>query len=136
MKAIPLPWLLVALLAWTALCIGGGYAWGSHAEGNARDAAAHRADTQRDDATAKRDQRIDAIGASTRHATDRARNDTQGAGDEAAARIRTVVVPADCRAVPADVLHELDQARDRINAKIGGGVRPGPAHAGTAPAPD
>ncbi|HET6805340.1 MAG TPA: hypothetical protein VFH59_07875 [Frateuria sp.] len=134
MKVLPSPWLLLALVLWTLASVGGGYAWGRHAEGNARDAQAYRADTRQADADAQRDGHIEAIGATTRRATNQARNDTQGAGDEAAARIRTVLVPGDCRTVPADIVRELDTARERINAKIGSGVRPGPAHASTAPA--
>lgn len=136
MKALLNPWLLVALLVWTLAAVGGGYAWGSHAQANARDAQAHKDDVKADGVQAKRDQHIDAIGADAQQATNRAHNDTQGAGDEAAARIRTVLVPGDCRTVPADIVRELDDARARINAKIGSGMRSGPADASTAPAPD
>lgn len=128
------PKFWLALLIGAALCVGGGYGWGHHAASTACAAQDGKDTAATVTAQNTRDTHIDAIGADASQAAAQAHNDTQGAGDERAARIRTVYVPADCRTVPAGIVLELDTARDRINAKIGGGVRPGPADPGTAAA--
>lgn len=70
-----------------------------------------------------RDGTIDTIGAQTAAGRDAAVNDTRSTTHASAERIRTVVVPGDCRNVDPVVLQELEAGRERINAKIRDGLR-------------
>lgn len=124
------PWFWLVLVVGLLVLVGGGYWWGatnaSAACGNDAGKQANRAEAAED----ARDSAVDAVGERTRAATNAAYNDTRGTADERAQRIRTVVVPGDCRAVDPAIVRELDDARERINAKIRGDLRPG------APQPD
>lgn len=70
-----------------------------------------------------RDGAIDAIGAQTTAGRDAALNDTRSTAHASAERIRTVVVPGDCRDVDPVVLRETGEGIDRVNTKIRGGLR-------------
>lgn len=75
----------------------------------------------------KRDTNVEAIATAAATAAAAALNENRGTTHESVERIRTVVVPADCRAVDPDILRELRAARDGANAALGIGVRPGAA---------
>jgi hypothetical protein len=132
------PWSIVgALLLLIAACFGS-FKYGQHVEGLACMAAAGTQAASTAQANADNSAAVDAIGADTadRYATDAHANRT--AAHDAVERLRTVYVAADCRDVPADVLHQHAATRARINASIRGGVRPAPAgtdSTGTSDAP-
>lgn len=118
------PWtILGAVLFWVAT-LAGGYFWG---HGAAEDECAAKAGRDALAIEAKediRDERIAEIGDETRTAVNTATQETRSSSDEAAERIRTVYVRADCRPVPADIVREHAEARERVNTKLGVSVRP------------
>lgn len=130
------PWTYVAAGAVLLAVAAGSFGAGYMVRGWKCGAGAAKAAAKVEAAEDRRDQNIEAIGTRTRESVHAAEADTRGTADESAARIRTIVMPGPCRDVDPVVLHELDAARDRINAKIGGGVRPGAADAGPAAAED
>lgn len=116
-------WAIVAVLL--VSCVGGGYVWGSRAAATkcaARNGnAAAKVETRED----KRDLNIDAIGTAVSTAVSTAMAQNKGGSDESAERIRTVVVPADCRVVDPGIVRELRAASDDVNAALGVRLRPG-----------
>lgn len=123
----PRVWL--ALLISAVLCVGGGYQWGKHATTNAVAASASKADHKVATVEATRAAKVEAIGVAASTTVAVALNTNQVRTDESTERIRTVLVPADCRDMPAAVMHELSGEADRINAQIRSGLRPGAAGA-------
>ena len=77
----------------------------------------------------KRDVAIDAIGTAAREGVLAALNENRNLGNERTERIRTVVVPSDCRAVNPAILRELSAAGNDINAALRSGLRPSTAPA-------
>jgi hypothetical protein len=113
---------LVAALLLVASFIGGCV----HGQRGAKDAcvaAAGAALAGAKGAQDTRDAAIDTLGAQTAAGRDAAVNDTRSTAHASAERIRTVVVPGDCRDVDPVVLRETGEAIDRVNAKIRSGVR-------------
>lgn len=110
----------------------GGFFYGKSVEKDACIADAAKQAGKVESAEDKRDENIEAIAAAAATAAAAALNDNRGTTHESAERIRTVMVPADCRRVDPVVLRELRAARDGANAALGVGVRPGAA--GTDPA--
>lgn len=123
-------WATVAVLL--VACVGGGYVWGSRAAATKCAAKVGKAAAKIESREDKRDANIEAIGQQTRERVAAAGAETKESGDASAERIRTVYVDADCRAVPADIVREHDDAVERINAKVRGGMRPGAAAAAGA----
>lgn len=136
MKAFLNPYVLLAALLTLLLTAATGYWLGGRNARNACDADAGRAGVKVESRQDARDLAVDGIGADTDAKTAAAAADTMGSTYESAERIRTVYVPAPCRAVPPGVQLETDEAVDRINGKIRSGVRPGAADAGPASAED
>lgn len=125
MKLLLNPWTYLVLLLGCALLVFGGYRWGARATADHFQAATGKTLEQAIVAANKVSVAVDRIGADTTHAIAAAVNDNRGSTDESTERIRTVVVPGDCRAVPADIVRELAAARDDANAALRAGVRPG-----------
>lgn len=109
---------LVALLAYG----GGMYWWGGSNARNACAAKAGKASAKIEAREDRRDQAVDAIGAETDKAVNTEQNLNRSRTDESAHRIRTVVVPGNCRAVDPAVVRELQQAADDANATLGSGL--------------
>ena len=118
--------ILAAVLFWLA-SVAGAYWWGSSSASDACAAKAGKASAKVEAAEDRRDAAIDDIGADTRTAVDNERNLNKGRTNESAQRIRTVVVPGDCRRIDPAIVRELQQATDDANAALGVGMRPAPA---------
>lgn len=123
--------LLAGVLAVGAAC-GGSFLYGKSVEADACEAAKAKDAGKVEAAEDTRDENIEAIATAAAAAAAAAMNDNRGTTYESVERIRTVVVPADCRRVDPDILRELRAARDGANAALGVGVRP--VAAGTDPA--
>lgn len=133
MRALLLnPWAYLIAAAVLLGSVGGGYWWGHTAAATTCQAKAGGAAAKVERIEDRRDAVIDQVAAATAGAVAAALNQNRGSTDESVERIRTVVVPADCRAVDPDVLRELRAARDDANAALRSGLRPGAA--GAAPA--
>src|SRR5690606_26396006 len=127
-------WLIAAVLL---LATGsGGYWWGHRTAASSCAAKAGAAAAKAERAEDQRDEAIDGIGAATVAGRSAAEGETRSATHASVERIRTVVVPGDCRAVDPVVLRELDEGRERVNAKIRSGLRQRAAGADPAAAPD
>lgn len=132
---IPNPWVILgAVLLWLG-SLWGAYHWGHNNAENECAAEAGKAALVAEGKEDVRDERIADVGAETDAAVNAAAIETRGSADEAAERIRTVVVRADCRPVPADIVREHAEARERVNAKLRGGLRSS-ASGAAAPRPD
>jgi len=124
MKALLLnPWTYLIAVAVVLGSVGGGYWWGHTAAATTCKARAGGAAAKVERVEDQRDAAIDKVAAATASAVAAALNQNRGSTDESVERIRTVVVPADCRAVDPDVLRELRAARDDANAALGSGLR-------------
>lgn len=98
----------------------------------AADVAAQR---ERD---AERQVNVEAIGTAAAAAVAAALNKTAGDANASVERIRTVVVPAECRAVDPASLQELRMGADAANTALRDGLRqlaasPTAGHSGDAP---
>lgn len=122
-------WLLriVAGLVALALAAGAGYWKGGENARATCEANAAKADRKTEGAEDQRDAAIETIGQDTRDKAASTHADTMGNAYASADRVRTVYVAGPCRDVPAGVLSEHAAAVQRINAKVGGGMRPGAA---------
>lgn len=121
------PWTYLIVVAVMALSIGGGYRLGHTAATTSCAAKAGKAAAKVEAAEDRRDANIDAIGATTATGVAGALNQNRGTTDDSVERIRTIVVPGDCRAVDPGIVRELRAARDDANAALGVGLRPGTA---------
>lgn len=119
---------LVALLVYG----GGMYWWGGSNARNACAAANGKASAKLERAEDKRDMAVEDIAAATAEAVARELNNSRSDADESAQRIRVVEVPVACRTVDPGIVRELREARDGVNAALGGGVRPASAGAPAA----
>jgi hypothetical protein len=126
------PYFILAGLLALGGALGGGYWWGHGAASDACVADAAKLAGKVESAEDRRDTNVEAIATAAATAAAAALNENRGTTHESVERIRTVVVPADCRAVDPGILRELRAARDGANAALGIGVRP--AGAGTDPA--
>ena len=115
--------ILTGLLALGG-ALGGGSWWGHGAASDACVANAAKLASKVESAEDKRDVNVEAIATAAATAAAAALNENRGTTHESVERIRTVVVPADCRDVDTDILRELRAARDGANAALGIGVRP------------
>lgn len=132
MKLLLNPWTWLAALLVLAAAVGGGYWWGHSSASTACQARAGSAAGKVEASEDRRDENIDAIAAATAGAVAAALNDNRGTTDESTARIRTVVVPGDCRAVDPVIVRELRAAADDANAALRAGLRPDAAGARSA----
>ena len=126
------PYLILGAVLAVGGAFGGGFLYGKSVEADACIADAAKQAGKVEAAEDTRDENIEAIATAAATAAAAALNDNRGTTHESAERIRTVMVPADCRRVDPDILRELRAARDGANAALGVGVRPGAA--GTDPA--
>lgn len=118
------PYFILAGVLALVGAFGGGYWRGNVAASDACEADKGRAVVKTEAAEDTRDENIEAIATAAATATAAAMNQNRGSTNESSERIRTVVVPADCRAVDPAILFELRAARDDANAALGVGVRP------------
>lgn len=117
------PYVIVGVvLLWLGTVAGGGFI-GHRMASNACKASAGVVLAENKGAQDARDASIDTIGAQTAAGRDAAAHDTRSATHASAERIRTVVVPGDCRDVDPVVLRETGEGVDRVNAKIRSGLR-------------
>lgn len=126
------PWPILAallLLVATTVC---GFFYGQHVGKQACKASAFVDVTASVKSANKTGAAIDGIAAASAVNTAAHLNTNRSATDESAERIRTVVVPGDCRRVDPAVVRELRGARDEANAAIGAGLRQGPAGSAAA----
>lgn len=75
------------------------------------------------EAAAQRQRDAETIGTAVASATAAALHQNAGSSNESVERIRTVVVPAECRDVDAASLHELRTATAAANRTLGDGLR-------------
>lgn len=115
--------ILAGVLAFGGAC-GGSFLYGKSVGADKCEADKGRAVVKAEAAEDTRDDHIEAIATAAATATAAAMNQNRGATNESSERIRTVVVPADCRRVDPVILSELRAARDGANAALGVGVRP------------
>lgn len=113
--------ILAALLILLATNAGSYWLGGSNAR-NACAADNGKAAAKVEKREDRRDQAVDTIGADTRQAVNTEQNLNRSKTDESAHRIRTVVVPGNCRAVDPAVVRELQQAADDANAALRSGL--------------
>lgn len=123
--------ILAGALAFGGAC-GGSFLYGKSVGADKCEADKGRTVAKAEAVEDTRDDRIEAIATAAATATAAAMNQNRGATNESSERIRTVVVPADCRRVDPAILRELREARDDANAALGVGVRPDAAGAATA----
>jgi len=125
------PWTwLVALVTVLALMFGS-YRYGVNRANDKWEAKAGLAALQVESKEDARDLSIDAIGSATREGVLAALNDNRTLGNERTERIRTVVVPSDCRPVDPTILRELQDAAAGINSALRVGLRPDATPAGS-----
>lgn len=123
--------ILAGMLAFGGAC-GGSFLYGKSVGADKCEADKGRTVVKVEAAEDTRDTNIEAIATAAATATAAAMNQNRGATNESSERIRTVVVPADCRRVDPAILRELREARDDANAALGVGVRPDAAGAAAA----
>jgi len=122
-------WLIAAVLL---LATGsGGYWWGHRTAASSCAAKADAAAAKVEAAEDARDANVEAVATATAAAVAGALATNRGYADGSEGRIRTVVVPGDCRAVDPVIVRELREAADDVNAALGVRVRP----AATGPGP-
>lgn len=126
------PYLILGAVLAIGSAAGVGYWRGHAAATDACVADAAKVAGKVEAAEDKRDTNVEAIATAAATAAAAALNENRGATHESVERIRTVYVPADCRAVDPDILRELRAARDGANAALGIGVRPSAAGADPA----
>lgn len=117
---------LIGLVALIAYGLGAYWVGGRNAR-NACAAANGKASAKIESIEDKRDLKIEDIAAATAGAVAAELTANRGYSDESAERIRTVVVPSDCRTVDPSILRELREARDDANSALGVRMRPGSA---------
>ncbi len=118
------PYLILGAVLAIGAAGAGGFFYGKSVEADACIADAAKEAGKVESAEDKRDANVEAIATAAATAAAAALNENRGTTHESVERIRTVVVPADCRAVDPDILRELRTARDGANAALGIGVRP------------
>jgi len=118
------PYFILAGVLALGAALGGGYWWGYGAASDACVADTAKLTGKVEAAEDKRDANVEAIATEAATAAAAALNENRGTTHESVERIRTVVVPTDCRAVDPGILRELRSARDGANAALGLGVRP------------
>ena len=123
------PYFLLSVVVLSLALVGGGYWFGCRTTADHFKAATGKSLEQAIADANKVGAAVDKIGADTAKTTGAAINDNRGSTDESTARIRTIVVPGDCRAVDPGIVRELDAARSEANAALGAGLRPGAAGA-------
>ena len=124
LKFVPPEYRALAIVLALGLFGGGMYWWGGNNARNACAAANGKANTKVEKAEDKRDLAIDKIATATADALAVKLNQNRSETNEQAERIRTVYVRPECRAVQPDIVRELRQARDGVNAALGVRVRP------------
>src|SRR5690606_24064444 len=107
-------WLIAAVLL---LATGsGGYWWGHRTAAASCAAKAGGAAAKVETAEDQRDANVEAIATATASAVAGALATNRGNAEASDSRIRTVVVPGDCRVVVPVIVRELREAADDVNA--------------------